>query len=166
MEPGRRAEIVVDGGKADAAQNAARAESIRGTAADDTQHTGDFDPFDAEGDDYDETATDESWNRGRGGPDRSGLLPAPPVPGAGIPPPLRHEGAPPPHPSPVHLDGARRTASPGVQRRRRWCCCCTEATRPDNVTKAPITMRSCSASRIEKPIMVPPTTISATKSRS
>ena len=85
MEPGRRAEIVVDGGEADAAQNAARAESIRGTAADDTQHTGDFDPFDAEGDDYDETATDESWNRGRGGPDRSGLLPAPPVPGAGIP---------------------------------------------------------------------------------
>ncbi|KQO80417.1 hypothetical protein ASF17_14030 [Frigoribacterium sp. Leaf263] len=53
-------QIVVDGGKVDAARHAAQAESIRGTAADDTQHTGDFDPFDAEGDDYDETAMDES----------------------------------------------------------------------------------------------------------
>jgi ParB family chromosome partitioning protein len=55
-------QIVVDGGKAEAAQNAARAESIRGTAADDTaaQAGTEFDPFDAESDDYDETVTDKS----------------------------------------------------------------------------------------------------------
>jgi len=53
-------QIVVDGGKADAAQNAARAKSIRGTAADDTAGVSDVDQFDAEGADHDETATDES----------------------------------------------------------------------------------------------------------
>ena len=53
-------QIVVDGGKADAPQTAARAESIRGTAADDTAGVSDVDPFDAGGDGCDETTTDES----------------------------------------------------------------------------------------------------------
>jgi ParB family chromosome partitioning protein len=53
-------QIVVDGGKADAAQTAARAKSIHGTAADDTASVSDVDPFDAEGDDYDEITTDKS----------------------------------------------------------------------------------------------------------
>jgi ParB family chromosome partitioning protein len=54
-------QIVVDGGKAEAAQNAPRAENIRGTAADDTaaQAGAEFDPFHDESDDYDETVTDE-----------------------------------------------------------------------------------------------------------
>jgi ParB family chromosome partitioning protein len=53
-------QIVVDRGKADAAQNAARAKTIQGTAADDTASVSDVDPFDAEGDGCDETTTDES----------------------------------------------------------------------------------------------------------
>lgn len=37
-------QIVIDGGKADAARHAAQADSIRGTVADDTGHVSDFDP--------------------------------------------------------------------------------------------------------------------------
>lgn len=53
-------QIVVDGGKTDAARHAAQADSIRGTAADDTRHVSDINPFDADGDDTDEAMTDES----------------------------------------------------------------------------------------------------------
>jgi len=48
-------QIVVDGGQADAARYAAQAANVKGTAAEDTRSGGDFDPFDAEGDDYDES---------------------------------------------------------------------------------------------------------------
>ena len=53
-------QIVVDGGQADAVRYAAQAASTKGTAADDTRSGGDFDPFDVEGDDFDESAADES----------------------------------------------------------------------------------------------------------
>lgn len=54
-------QIVVDGGKEEAARRAAQADAIRGTVADDTtaQDAPDFDPFDAEGDDYNESAAFE-----------------------------------------------------------------------------------------------------------
>jgi hypothetical protein len=49
----------------------------QGTAAGDAaaEDGAEFNPFDVEDDNYDETVTGNSWNRGRGGPDRCGLLP-------------------------------------------------------------------------------------------
>ena len=53
-------QIVVDGGQAEATRYAAQAASIKGTAADDTRSGTDFDPFHVEGDDFDESAADQS----------------------------------------------------------------------------------------------------------